>query len=81
MTTTTTTPTTTPTEPTTTPAQARTLEKTVGGRKVTLTAEQAEAFADACRAHGFVDVRVEEHHMDRHDVLAVLATAAVTRAE
>ena len=39
------------------------------------TPEQAEAFADACRAHGFVDVRVEEHHMDRHDVLAVLATA------
>jgi len=39
------------------------------------TPEQAEAFAEACRTHGFVDVRVEEHHMDRHDVLAVLATA------
>jgi hypothetical protein len=39
------------------------------------TPEQAEAFAAACRAHGFVDVRVVEHHMDRHDVLAVLATA------
>ena len=24
---------------------------------------------------GFADIRVEEHHMDRHDVLAVLATA------
>ncbi len=39
------------------------------------TPEQAEVFADACRAHGFVDVRVEEHHMDRHGVLAVLANA------
>ena len=39
------------------------------------TPEQAEAFAEACRAHGFVDVRVEEHHMDRLDILAVLATA------
>ena len=39
------------------------------------TPEQAEAFADSCRAHGFVDVRVEEHHTDRHDLLAVLATA------
>jgi hypothetical protein len=39
------------------------------------TPEQAEAFADACRAHGFVDVRVEEHRTDRHDVLAVLAAA------
>jgi ubiquinone/menaquinone biosynthesis C-methylase UbiE len=39
------------------------------------TPEQAEAFADACRTHGFLDVRVEEHQMDRHDVLAVLAIA------
>ena len=39
------------------------------------TPEQAEAFAEACRAHGFVDVRVEEHRMDRVGVLAVLATA------
>ena len=30
------------------------------------TPEQAEAFADACRAHGFFDVRVEEHLMNRH---------------
>ena len=39
------------------------------------TPDQADAFAEACRTHGFVDVRVEEHHTDRHDVLAVLATA------
>jgi ubiquinone/menaquinone biosynthesis C-methylase UbiE len=39
------------------------------------TPEQAEAFAEACRAHGFIDVRVEEHHTDRHDVLAVLGRA------
>jgi ubiquinone/menaquinone biosynthesis C-methylase UbiE len=39
------------------------------------TPEQAEAFAEACRAHGFVDIRVEEHHLDHLDVLAVLAIA------
>jgi SAM-dependent methyltransferase len=39
------------------------------------TPAQAEAFAATCRVHGFDDVRVEEHHVARHDVLAVLATA------
>lgn len=42
------------------------------------TPAQAEAFAEACRAHGFVDVRTDEHHMGRHDVLAVLATTPPT---
>lgn len=38
------------------------------------TPSQAEAFAARCRANGFDDLRVEEHHVDRHAVLAVLAT-------
>ena len=46
-----------------------------GPRSHGWTPEQAETFAEACRAHGFVDVRVEEHQTDRHAVLAVLATA------
>ena len=40
------------------------------------TPAQAEAFAAACRAHGFGEVRVEEHRAGSMDVLAVLATAS-----
>jgi ubiquinone/menaquinone biosynthesis C-methylase UbiE len=40
------------------------------------TSAQAEAFAAACRTHGFAEVRVEEHRAGSMDVLAVLATAS-----
>ena len=39
------------------------------------TDAQAEAFAERCREHGFVDVRVERNSIGRRSTLSVIATA------
>ena len=39
------------------------------------TDAQAEGFADLCRAHGFVGVRVEQSASDRRRIVGVIATA------
>jgi ubiquinone/menaquinone biosynthesis C-methylase UbiE len=39
------------------------------------TDSQAEAFADRCRAHGFLDVRVEQNTSGRRSTVSVIATA------
>ncbi len=38
------------------------------------TRAQADAFADACRAHGFVDIAVEEHAGGHKPAVSVVAT-------
>jgi ubiquinone/menaquinone biosynthesis C-methylase UbiE len=37
--------------------------------------QQARAFADHCRAHGFVDVRLDWHHRGRRQTVSVVVTA------
>src|SRR5215471_7681757 len=39
------------------------------------TPEQASAFADRCRAHGFTDARVNQHSSGRRTTVSVRATA------
>jgi ubiquinone/menaquinone biosynthesis C-methylase UbiE len=39
------------------------------------TDSQAEAFADRCREHGFLDVRVERNTSGRRSTMSVIATA------
>jgi len=39
------------------------------------TPEQATAFADRCRAHGFTDAKVDQHRSGRKTTLSVTATA------
>src|SRR5215472_14840259 len=39
------------------------------------TPEQASAFADRCRAHGFTDPKVEQHAGARRSSVSVTATA------
>ncbi|HET6952589.1 MAG TPA: class I SAM-dependent methyltransferase [Acidimicrobiales bacterium] len=39
------------------------------------TSQQAEAFAERCRSHGFDDVRIDEHPGGRRPALTVLAVA------
>ena len=40
------------------------------------TGSQAEAFADRCREHGFLDVRVEPNTSGRRSTVSVIGTAA-----
>ena len=39
------------------------------------TGDQAEAFAEKCRAHGFVDARIDHNTMGRRATIAVTGVA------